>query len=82
MASTGKRALQQRLIEAVREHEVLYNCDLKEYSHNILKMRLWRQIARKCDIASGELFPLLLRVTLRATALARFSILTLQYIHR
>ncbi|KAJ8974820.1 hypothetical protein NQ317_001009, partial [Molorchus minor] len=49
-----KIASSERLIECVREFEVLYNTDMKEYSDASLKIILWRQVAEKCKLPSGS----------------------------
>lgn len=51
---SSKVILDEKLIECVRKHEVLYNTDMKEYSDNGFKLKLWRQIAKSCGIVSGK----------------------------
>ncbi|XP_018562956.1 uncharacterized protein LOC108904765 [Anoplophora glabripennis] len=50
----SKVILDEKLIECVRMHEVLYNTDRKEYSDNYFKLKIWSQIAKNCGMASGE----------------------------
>ncbi|XP_044762198.1 transcription factor Adf-1-like isoform X2 [Coccinella septempunctata] len=46
--------VEEQLIDCVREERILYDRSHRKYMDTNLKMRIWRSIATKCGINSGD----------------------------
>lgn len=47
--------MESQIIEFVRDHPVLYDKKFRGYKNNVLKEKLWQELAVICNIA-GEYF--------------------------